>query len=289
MNIVRLKKTFLMVMVPFALQAQVGVGTSNPNSAAALEIESTSKGFLPPRMTSIQLLAVQNPPEGLMVYCTDCATKGIHVFDGVYWSNIRTESTPNYGVITTGTGRTWLDRNLGASQVATSATDVDAYGGLYQWGRNTDGHQLRSSPSVVGPVAAGSEGANFITTTSSPNDWLITQDDVRWNGSTKGAHDPCPAGFRIPTIDEWITEINSFTDGNTTGGFNVLKLTIGGYRQASSGNTTSVTALARYWSSSVSSAIPSFARDVQLWNSGWSVGNTQRAQGNSVRCIKEQL
>ena len=32
------------------------------------------------------------------------------------------------------TGRTWIDRNLGASQVATSPTDTAAYGDLYQWG-----------------------------------------------------------------------------------------------------------------------------------------------------------
>ena len=31
------------------------------------------------------------------------------------------------------TGKTWMDRNLGASQAATSSTDADAYGDLYQW------------------------------------------------------------------------------------------------------------------------------------------------------------
>jgi hypothetical protein len=43
------------------------------------------------------------------------------------------------------TGRVWMDRNLGASRVATSSTDEAAYGDLYQWGRFGDGHQCRKS------------------------------------------------------------------------------------------------------------------------------------------------
>lgn len=39
----------------------------------------------------------------------------------------------------------WLDRNLGASRVATSKTDTLAYGHYYQWGRSADGHQLPNS------------------------------------------------------------------------------------------------------------------------------------------------
>ena len=46
------------------------------------------------------------------------------------------------------TGKTWMDRNLGASQVATSSTDTNAYGDLYQWGRRADGHQCRNSGTI---------------------------------------------------------------------------------------------------------------------------------------------
>jgi hypothetical protein len=46
-----------------------------------------------------------------------------------------------YKMITSSkTGRVWLDRNLGATQVATSFDDSAAYGDLYQWGRAKDGH-----------------------------------------------------------------------------------------------------------------------------------------------------
>jgi hypothetical protein len=39
------------------------------------------------------------------------------------------------------TGKTWMDRNLGASRQATSSTDYLAYGALFQWGRAADGHE----------------------------------------------------------------------------------------------------------------------------------------------------
>ena len=42
-------------------------------------------------------------------------------------------------------------------------TDAASYGDLYQWGRNTDGHESRTSATTAGPVAAGAEGANFVT------------------------------------------------------------------------------------------------------------------------------
>jgi hypothetical protein len=46
------------------------------------------------------------------------------------------------------TGRVWLDRNLGATQVATSFDDSAAYGDLYQWGRAKDGHEDRTRNST---------------------------------------------------------------------------------------------------------------------------------------------
>ena len=42
-------------------------------------------------------------------------------------------------------GKCWLKSNLGTANVATSSADSTAYGWLYQWGRLTDGHQIRTS------------------------------------------------------------------------------------------------------------------------------------------------
>ncbi len=75
------------------------------------------------------------------------------------------------------TGRTWMDRNLGASQAATSITDALAYGDLYQWGRCADGHQSRTS---------GTKATNAITINLAPLNSLMNSDRravgiaIRW-------------------------------------------------------------------------------------------------------------
>ncbi|MGY0425576.1 MAG: hypothetical protein ACWIPI_01925, partial [Polaribacter sp.] len=62
--------------------AQVGIGTKTPDKSAALDVTSIRKGFLPPRMTYAQIKAINNPAEGLIIYCTDCTSKGIYLYNG---------------------------------------------------------------------------------------------------------------------------------------------------------------------------------------------------------------
>ena len=69
-------------------QAQIGIGTSSPNAASQLEVSSTSKGFLPPRMTAAQRNAISTPVAGLMVWCNDCGSNGeIQIYNGTEWVN----------------------------------------------------------------------------------------------------------------------------------------------------------------------------------------------------------
>ena len=63
----------------------VGIGTNTPNTSALFEINSTGKGFLPPRMTTAQRDAITNPVEGLMIYNT--TTKKPCYYNGVEWRN----------------------------------------------------------------------------------------------------------------------------------------------------------------------------------------------------------
>ncbi|MFY0602727.1 MAG: hypothetical protein JXQ93_02175, partial [Flavobacteriaceae bacterium] len=85
--------TITLLFVALASTAQVGVGTDNPNASSALDVESTTKGFLPPRMTNAQINAISSPAEGLIVYCTDCSTKGIYVFNGTEFTHLPSGTT----------------------------------------------------------------------------------------------------------------------------------------------------------------------------------------------------
>ena len=96
--------------------AQVGIGTTNPNTSAALDITSTTKGLLPPRMTYAQRQAISSPATGLMIYCTDCGNGEPQYYSGAEWKNMIGTVT-SVAALTLGTTGTDL-----SSSVANGAT-----------------------------------------------------------------------------------------------------------------------------------------------------------------------
>jgi len=186
------------------------------------------------------------------------------------------------------TGKTWMDRNLGASQVATSISDILAFGDLYQWGRRADGHQCRTSP-ITATLSSVDQPAHsdFIIAPNAPYDWRSIQNTNFWQG-VNGVNNPCPSGYRIPTHAEQIAELNSWTTGNLAGAFaSPLKLSAAGDRAPNTGALNPVGTNGRYWSSNIFGIMSTFIR----LNIGGSLINPtfegERAKGYSVRCIKE--
>jgi len=67
----------------------VGIGTTNPSSAAALDITSTTQGLLLPRLTYVQKTAISNPVAGLILFCSDCGTSGeMQLYNGTSFVNM---------------------------------------------------------------------------------------------------------------------------------------------------------------------------------------------------------
>ena len=64
---------------------QVGIDTPNPPTSAMVDVDATNKGFLLPRMTSVQRSAIASPATGLQVY--DLNTNSIWYFNAQYWVN----------------------------------------------------------------------------------------------------------------------------------------------------------------------------------------------------------
>jgi hypothetical protein len=89
--------------------SNVGIGTASPNASALVDITSTTKGFLPPRMTSTQRAAISSPAVGLVIYQTD-ATEGIYEYTSAGWRIINSaggggitgSGTTNYMPVFTG-------------------------------------------------------------------------------------------------------------------------------------------------------------------------------------------
>jgi uncharacterized protein (TIGR02145 family) len=209
-----------------------------------------------------------NPPVVYPVGSVFCASGPALVFD----------------VTNPTTGKTWMDRNLGASQVATSSTDAASYGDLYQWGRRSDGHQCRTSATTatLSSVDQPSNG-NFILAPNIPYDWRSPQNANLWQG-VNGVNNPCPSGYRIPTEPEWQAERLTWSPNTSVGAFaSPLKWPMAGVRSNSNGLLGVVGTQALYWTSFTNGTI-SGGRGFDSFSA--SVGGPNRASGFSVRCIK---
>jgi uncharacterized protein (TIGR02145 family) len=195
-----------------------------------------------------------------------------------------------YGTVLGPDGKCWLDRNLGATQVATSAADVNAYGYYYQWGRPTDGHQIENSGTTAVNADSDIPGhANFITEDTSPYDWRVPQspnEATLWAGAGGGSNNPCPAGWHVPTSAEWVTVAGYFSPQTSVGAFNsTLKLPLAGYRDRASASLYGRGGGGLYWSGGPSGT---YAASLGFNSSAVNPASTSdRAYGFSVRCVKD--
>jgi uncharacterized protein (TIGR02145 family) len=202
--------------------------------------------------------------------------------------------TPVVEVINPTTGKIWMDRNLGASQVATSSTDATAYGDLYQWGRRSDGHQCRNSATTT-TLSSVDQPAHdlFIlipNQMNSPSDWRNPQNNNLWQG-VNGVNNPCPFGYRIPSEAELDEERLSWSTNDATGAFNsVLRLTVSGNRNELNGLFYTINTHGDIWSSTIDvTTYNTFVSKVLEFNNVQNIAflaRRDRAYGFSVRCIR---
>jgi uncharacterized protein (TIGR02145 family) len=271
------------------------------NNGTEVEITSTTQGFLPPHMTTTQRDAIASPAAGLTMYNT--TVNCLQSWNGTLWDDYdgcgNSPIVPTYPagsvfcasgsatvveVTNSLTGKTWMDRNLGASQVATSSTDANSYGDLYQWGRGSDGHQCRNSATTSTLSSGDVPGhGNFILINSSPNDWRSPQNTNLWQG-VNGVNNPCPSGYRLPTETEINAERLSWSVNTSVGAFaSPLKWTLAGRRDNNYGTLLDVGSYGYYWSSTVSGT---YSRNLNFNSSNATMSGFDRALGLTVRCIK---
>jgi uncharacterized protein (TIGR02145 family) len=236
--------------------------TGTPSAAGTASFAISIGGQSCSFMLSVSASSGQTWPAGT-VHCTEVPTAIVDVTNPI-------------------TGAIWMDRNLGASQVATSSTDDLAYGDLYQWGRRADGHQCRNSPTTATLSSVDQpEHGDFIIAPNNPKDWRSPQNDNLWQG-VNGVNNPCPSGYRIPTEAELDAECLIWSPNNAAGAYaSPLKLPMAGSRNPS-GSIFQVGTQGTYWSSTVSGLNAIF-----LISSFAFTPDNFRALGYSVRCIKD--
>ncbi|WP_044397408.1 hypothetical protein [Lacinutrix sp. Hel_I_90] len=88
----------VILFIATSLQAQIGIGTTNPDVSSALDITSTTQGILTPRMTTAQRTAIATPAKGLMVF--DTVEAVFYFYDGTGWLPLEgAEKRNNYKLV----------------------------------------------------------------------------------------------------------------------------------------------------------------------------------------------
>ena len=283
----------LAIFTTFATMAQsVGINAdgSAANASAMLDVSSTTKGFLPPRMSEAQRATITSPAQGLMIYCTDCGSSGEpQYYDGTQWKNLIGGTATSAQSVTIGT-QVWAVHNL----------DVTTY---------RDGTPI---PEVTDPTAWAA-----LTTGA----WCY-YDNESANGTTygklynwyavAGIHDTdfntpnkvfAPTGWHVPTDAEWTT-LTTFLGGETVAGGKMKATTLwnspntnatnssgfrglpGGYRK-DDGTFFEVGSLGLWWSSTQNDTTSAWNRYLYFFN-GYAHGDIfSNTDGYSVRCIRD--
>ncbi len=185
---------FLLLLV-INMHGQVGIGTTTPAASAQLDVSSTSKGFLPPRMDTAQRNAIASPANGLIIFNT--TTNSLQLKTSSGWVSLITPATTAVFLPTIVIGtQQWMSKNL----------DVAFY-------RNGD------------PIPQVTDGVEWAGLTTGA--WCFYNND-----STEGTrygklynwyavNDPrglAPAGWHIASDAEWTTLETSLGGGSVAGG-----------------------------------------------------------------------
>ena len=278
---------------------RIGIGTSSPDNSALLDMTSTTKGFLPPRMTQAQISAISSPADGLIVYCITDGKFYAFVASANTWKEILFGSsliappfscgmpitishvagavapvskTTTYGTVTNIPGelsKCWITSNLGSDHQATAVNDAtEASAGWYWQFNRMQGY--KHDGSTVTP-------AWTITWISENSDWLA-------------ANDPCTielgSGWRLPTYTEYYNIDITGGWSNWNGPWNsALKMHAAGGLSNSNGSLFLRGSYGYYWSSTQDGN--SNGWNLYFYSGDCSMDGYSKASGFSARCLRD--
>ncbi len=221
-------------------------------------------------------------------------------------------------------GKTWLDRNLGAYRYPVSTVDEAGYGDLYQWGRKMDGHQKRyqrtndlneggSGSGTIETVGSGVAGAfaNGITGVKADNptnslfinlpddsnavnrDWRINFDGTLWDAN--GVNNPCPKGYYVPlravfdVLNSWVNNIPASGNRIQRAFMQTeLNFVLSGQRRGSDGSRRLVGQQSVHYTSTVENSTFFSVNTYNVANGNFAILTpVGPKQGYAVRCIRD--
>jgi len=247
------------VVLTATTYAQVGIGTTTPDASSALDITSTTKGLLPPRMTTAERDAISSAAKGLIVFNTTLNTLQINEGDAATANWISLSSTDTHAIGDSfGGGIVFFVYDGGQHGLIAATADQSAgirwYGGSYTYTRaraDGIGAGLKNTAIIIanqGPV----DGNAFAATVC--NEYSVTVGSVTYGGWY------LPSKYELNLMYENIGPGNALGLGN-----------IGDFTTSS------------YWSST--EVEYSFAWKQKFANGNQNY-NSKDSSGNSVRAVR---
>ncbi len=219
----------ILLLVSIEVNAQVGIGTTTPDPSAILDVVSTNKGALLPRVVNVT--TITTPVAGLMIY--DSTKQCMKYFNGTIWSDCMGGILPalfncgdsmtdidgnTYPTIQIG-GQCWMAADLKVRRYPNGnpipyIDDLSTW-----WGLNTnntsDAYNFYGDDNNDGiiNIAYPDYGALYTYAAAIADNW--TRDNSAINSA--GGQGICPDGWHLPTNTEWTT-LTTFLGGISTAG-----------------------------------------------------------------------
>lgn len=270
----------------FPSNGAVGISTTSPNKSSLLEIKSTSKGILIPRMTKIQRDAIASPATGLLIYQTN-STPGFYYYSGTGWTAV----TPK--------AKSWsLTGNTGTDPSTNFLGTIDAQPLVFKVNNNKSGiidynlgtagfgYLALNSNTAVGNTAFGYEAGYF--NTSGQNNTALGNSALQSN--TTGVDNTATGAFALysgignyNTANGYFALGSNSANNNTSTGALSLHANTSGYDNVANGyaalyaNTTGT-----YNTAAGSNAMHDNTDGFQNVAEGWYALSGNTTGGNNV-------
>lgn len=271
----------------------VGIGTSIPDNTAILDLTSTEKGFLLPRMTQAQRDGISSPAAGLLIFQTN-GTPGYYYYTGTDWVGITGTGAGaisssscidcdgnNYPTITIGT-QVWMAKNLLVTHYKNGDAIPNVINNSLWSGLSTGAYCWYD----IDQATNEKYGALY--------NWYTVND-------SRGL---CPVGWHVPTHAEWAT-LTTYLGGTSVAG-GKMKATSdlwdspntdatnsssfsglpGGFR-LNIGIFSFIGRTGYWWSSTEDSSINAWSRELNYFNGFVVESSSSRQYGFSVRCLRD--
>ena len=293
-----------MISVPAHLGAQITIGSGEaPQSFSVLELISNQSGLRLPQMTRSERNIMTETDEfqaektgkamGLMIFNT--TTQCVETWNGDRW--VRSRNCPCGAYIAPGDWRQFACHNVGADTSLDPFTPhAGLHGDIFKWGTGIVAMTAQESLTLSTREEVDATGYTWVQRGGTPP----TERYLEWDMATAN---PCPPGFRVPTLTEWegvaannpVRRVGNWTannnplgqGGNFSSGIHfgdALFLPTVGTRW-NLGMKSNRGSHARYWSSS---SINTVSWVLRFSPGSYGVTNYYRGVGFPVRCISAE-